>query len=61
MTDVDVALLYSRVGRIYFDGTGDALDFINTIESRTRTEYSDYHRILVVEISVSAVVQYWFK
>lgn len=30
MTDSDAALLYSRVGRVYFDGTGDALDFINT-------------------------------
>ena len=34
MTYADAALLYSRVGRVYFDGTGDALDFINTIESR---------------------------
>ena len=42
MMDADAALLYSRVGRIYFDGTGDALDFVNTIESMTRTEYSDY-------------------
>ena len=42
MTDADAALLYSRVGRVYFDGMGDALDFVNTIESRTRTGYSDY-------------------
>ena len=41
MTDADVALLYSRVGRIAFDGSGDALDFINTIEARTRTRYID--------------------
>ena len=60
MTDADAALLYSRVGRVYFDGTGDALDFVNTIESRTRTRYSDYQRILVVEISVSAAAQDWF-
>ena len=60
MTDADAALLYSRVGRVYFDGTGDALNFINTIESRTRTGYSDYQRILVVEISVSAAAQDWF-
>ena len=60
MTDADAALLYSRVGRVYFDGTGDALDFINTIESRTRTGYSDYQRMLVVEISVSAAAQDWF-
>ena len=60
MTDADAALLYSRVGRVYFDGTGDALNFVNTIESRTRTGYFDYQRILVVEISVSAVAQDWF-
>ena len=42
MTDADAALLYSRVGMVYFDGTRDALDFFNTIESRTRTGYSDY-------------------
>ena len=42
MTDADAALLYSRVGRVYFDGTGDALNFVNTIESRTRTGYFDY-------------------
>ena len=52
MTDADAALLYSRVGRVYFDGMGDALNFVNTIESRTRTGYSDYQRIMVVEISV---------
>ena len=60
MTDADVVLLYSRIGRVYFDGTGDALDFVNTIESRTRTGYSDYQRIMVVEISVSAAAQDWF-
>ena len=42
MTEADVALLYSRVGRVYFDNTGDALDFVYIIESRTRTGYSDY-------------------
>ena len=42
MTDADVAILYSRVGRVYFDSTGDALDLVNTIEFRTRTGYSNY-------------------
>ena len=37
MTDFNALLLYSRVGRISFDGTGDALEFINAIESRTKT------------------------
>ena len=60
MTDADTFLLYSRVGRISFDGTRDALDFIYAIESRTSTGYSDYQRMLVVEISVSAAAQDWF-
>ena len=37
MTDIDASVLYTRVGRVPFDGTGDALDFINSIEVRTRT------------------------
>ena len=57
MTDADAALLYSRVGRIAFDGTGDALDFINTIEARTRTGYTEYQRIMIVELSVQAATQ----
>ena len=60
MTDVDAALLYSRVGRITFDGSGDALDFINTIEARTRTGYTDYQRIMIVKLSVQATTQDWF-
>ena len=50
MTDADAALLYSRVGIVTFDGTGDALDFINTIEARTRTGYTDYQRIMILEL-----------
>ena len=42
MTNSDASLLYSRVGRIIFYGTGDALDFINTIEARMRIGYTDY-------------------
>ena len=57
MTDSNALLLYSRVGRISFDGTGDALDFINAIESRTRIGYTDYQRILIAELSVQAVAQ----
>ena len=50
MTDADAAVLYTRVGRVSFDGTGDAMDFINTIEARTRTGYNDYQRIMIVEL-----------
>ena len=52
MTDANALLLYSRVGRISFDGTGDALNFVNVVESRTRIRYTDYQRILIVELSV---------
>ena len=54
MTDADALLLYSKVGRISFDGTRDALDFVNDVDSRTRTGYTDYQRILIVELSVQA-------
>ena len=60
MTDADAAVLYTRVGRVPFDGTGDAMDFINTIEARTRTGYNDYQRIMIVELSVQAAAQDWF-
>ena len=60
MSDADVTLLYSRVGRVPFHGTGDTMDFINTIEARTRTGYNDYQRIMVVELSLQAAAQDWF-
>ena len=60
MTDADAAVLYTRVGRVPFDGTGDVMDFINTIKARTRTGYNDYQRIMIVELSVQAEVQDWF-
>ena len=52
MSDVDALLMYSRVGIISFDRIGDVLDFINAIKSRTRTGYSDYQRILIIELSI---------
>ena len=57
MIDADALFLYSRVRRISFDGTGDALDFINAIESRTRTRYTDYQWILIIELLVQAAAQ----
>ena len=36
MIKTNAAVFYTRVGRVPFDGSGDALDFINTIEARTR-------------------------
>ena len=60
MTDAEAATLYTRVGRVLYDGTGDAMDFINTIEARTRTGYNDYQRLMVVELSLQAAAQDWF-
>ena len=57
MSDEEAAVLYTRVGRVPFDGTGDAMDFINTIKARTRTGYNDYQRIMIVELSVQAAAQ----
>ena len=36
------------------------MDFINTIDSRTRAGYNDYQRIMVVELSLQAAAQDWF-
>ena len=52
MTDAEVAIFYTRIGRVMFDGMGDAMDFINTIEARTRTGYNDFQRLMVVELSL---------
>ena len=60
MTFVDVAVLYTRVGKVSFDGTGDALNFINTLEARNRTRSNNYQRILIVELSVQAAAHDWF-
>ena len=60
MSDADAALLYSKVSRVSFDGTGDALDFLSTIEAKTRTGYSNYMRIMVVELSIQAAAQDYF-
>ena len=57
MSDVDAAVLYTRVGRVLVDGTRDAMDFINTIKARTRTGFNDYQKIMIVELSVQAVAQ----
>ena len=43
-----------------FNAIGDAMDFINTIEARTRTGFNDYQRIMIVELSVQAAAQDWF-
>ena len=60
MSDPEAAILYTRVGRVLFDGTGNAMDFINTIEARTRTGYNDFQRLMVVELSLQSAAQDWF-
>ena len=36
------------------------MDFINTIEFRTRAGYNDYQRIMVVKLSLQVATQDWF-
>ena len=60
MTDADAAILYTRVSKVSFDGSGDALGFINTIEARTRIGFNDYQRIVTVEFSAQAAAHDWF-
>ena len=60
MTNVDAALLYFRVGRVPFDGTGDTLYFINAIEAKTMIGYTDYQRIMIIGLSVQAAAHDWF-
>ena len=47
---------YTQELAVSFDGTGDALDLINTIESRTRMGNTNYQRILIIDLSVQTVV-----
>ena len=42
MSDLEAALYYARVGKVAFDGTSDPLNFLHTIETRTRTAYTKY-------------------
>ena len=60
MTDADAAILYTRVSKVSFDGSGDALGFINTIEARTRIGFNDYQRIMTVKLSAQATAHDWF-
>ena len=43
-----------------FDGTGDALDYINTIEARIRIGFNDYQKIMNDELSIQAIAHNWF-
>ena len=52
MSDHEAVLFYAKVGRIFFNGTSDPLDFLHTIEIRTRTAHREYQQILIVELSV---------
>ena len=53
-------LLYSKIGRLSFDETRDALDFINTIELSTIMGYIDYQWILIIKLSIQATTWDWF-
>ena len=43
-----------------FDSTGDALDYINTIEARIRIGFNDYQKIMNDELSIQATAHDWF-
>ena len=60
ISEAEAVVLYTRVNRISFNGTGKAMDLMNTIEARTRTMYNDYQRIMVVELSLQTIAQDWF-
>lgn len=57
MFDVDVTFVYSMLGRVHFDGIRNVLDFINIIELWSKTGYTDYHRIMIMKLSVQIAVQ----
>ena len=54
MSDLEAALFYARVGRIFFNGKSDPLDFLHAIETRTRTTHTEYQQILILELSVES-------
>ena len=60
MNDADTTILYTRVDRVPFDGTGNALDYINTIEARIRIGFNDYQKIMNDELSIQAAAHDWF-
>ena len=57
MSNPEVALFYARVIRISYDGTLDSLDFLHVIESGTWTAYTEYQRMLIVELSVEGNIE----
>ena len=60
MIKANAVVFYTRVGRVSFDDTGDALDFMNAIEVRTRIGFNDYQRIMTVELFAQAAAHDWF-
>ena len=60
MIKADAVVFYTRVGRVAFDDTEYALDFINAIEARTRIGFNDYQKIMNDELSIQAVAHDWF-
>ena len=52
MSDVNATFLYSVIGRVHFDGTRDALDFINIIELWIRIGDTYYPMIMIVKLLV---------
>ena len=60
MSNLEVTLFYAKVGRISFDGIFNPLDFLHAIKTRTRTAYTEYQRVMIVELSVEGPALDWF-
>ena len=60
MSDPEATLFYAKIGRISFNGIFNPLDFLHAIKTRTRTAYTDYQRVMIVEFSVEGPALDWF-
>ena len=60
MSDPEATLFYAKVGRISFDGIFYPLDFLHAIKTRTQTSYTEYQRVMIVELSVEGPTLDWF-
>ena len=60
MSDPEATLFYAKIGRISFNGIFNPLDFLHAIKTRTRTAYTEYQRVMIVELSVEGPALDWF-
>ena len=60
MSVIEAMTFYASIGRIFYDSTSDPLDFLQTIELRTRTVHTEHQRMLIVELSIEGAILDWF-